>query len=154
MQSVCAEGACVEGACVEIGLKKSWEVREGKCCWREDCNCSCTCRAVTSYLLPAPIFVQCLSDVDAGLNTLCLSQVFCYDAGWRLRLRGCARVYHLCCMPVCQVVSLFISVKGERMDRGLEAYQKASDPHWLHGQPWFKENVSCLHCRALQKQSR
>lgn len=128
--AVSVRGGCV---CVEMGLavwlKKSWEVREGKCCWREDCNCSCTLRTVTCYLLPVPSSARSLSDRDAGLNTLCLSQVFCCDTGWRSHLRGCASIYHLFWMPVQQVLSLSIAGKGERMEEGLEAYLKAAVPH-------------------------
>lgn len=104
--------------------------------------------AVSSSLHSA----QCLCDGDAGLNTLCLSQGFCHDAVWRPHLRGCARVSHLCWIPMQQVLSLPISVKGERMKGGLEAYQKAAVPFWLHRQLRVKQILSCSHFSALQKQ--
>lgn len=89
-------------ACVGLGpslwLEESWELREGKCCWREDCNCSCTLGAVTCcHLLPALVSAHCLSDGDAGLSAVLLS--FPCDAEWRPHLRGCACVYLLSWMP-------------------------------------------------------
>lgn len=96
---------------------------------------------------------QCLCDGDAGLNTFCLSQGFCHDAGWRPHLRGCACVSHLCWMPMQQVLSLLINVKGERMKGGLEAYREAAVSPWLHRQPRVKEILSSSHWSALQKQS-
>lgn len=37
-----------------VQQEKSWEVREGKCHWEQDCNYFFTLRAVTRYYFPAP----------------------------------------------------------------------------------------------------
>lgn len=37
-----------------VQCEKSWEVREGKCHWKQDCNYFFTLRAVTCYFFPAP----------------------------------------------------------------------------------------------------